>query len=748
MENTSTIVQEVTEIDSDMVTLLLCSPYLGKGIFGFEVVSELPEPEEYIFTPSFFREPLGTETQRDFGYLKEDMSDLHCYNITLTRPSFLPLFIEEPYSILDHLRLLSSRHRQMYIQLLFTKRTDNWKKTFIQQYDAYVEGNDFPSEKAIKRKLQGKLLKVMDKISGFRPDRETVGEIEQKILDHGYRFEFRIIVHTKENPEVLEKEIDEILEEMDFFNELILIKKRNKKEFLDNFIRRRYSPLSADQIVSEAELIVMAGGNASVLESKSKSIREVQEEIKKEVTRKHLPISTIDLLPQAKPKEVREMDNEVANAIPEALKTAKVVKDKDAEVIVKEVELGPTVQVVTFEIPKGILYTELINKQKDIEFFLGKNQISIVPGKEPKTVSFLIPCEKREVIYLVELLRDPEFIEFAKNNPLPIVCGVDVLNKRVFKCLTNGPHLLVCGATNSGKSVFINALLVTWILLRKPDELRLVLVDPKQVELNQYNGFPHLVREVVTDMTEAFEVLEGLVEETERRYSMLSRMGVRNIAQYNEKSSKKLPYIVLVVDEYADLILIEPKVEECIQRITQLARAAGVHLVLATQRPSSDIVTGVIKSNIPSRISFALPNPSVDYRTVFGGSIPYKLLGFGDGVVQFAGQMEEFIRFQAPIITLVRQEEEETIERIKEYYNGESPEAIDILPSGKEPEEDPLDRLRRIILETKETRSDPLQKQMGIRMTEVLDLRNQLVEEGILRKEGNKFIIVEERESS
>lgn len=746
-KNTSTIIREVEVIDSDIVTLLLSSNYLGEGVFGFEIAAETAITEEYLVTPSLFREPLGEEVYRNFEYLRNDTTDLYCYNIVLRKPSFLPLFIQEPYSILDNLKLLCSEHKQMYIQLLFTKRTDKWNKTFVQQYDAYLEGNDFPSEGFIKRKMQGKFLKVMDKISGFYPDRELVEEIEQKIVDHGYRFEFRIVLHTKENPEEIETEIRDILKEMNFFNELGLHRVRNKKEFLDHFLSRRYSPHSADQILSESELIVISSGNHSIIESKPKTMRQAQEIIKDQVMNKPLSVSTIQLLPVAKKKEIREMDSEIANMIEPALRTAKVIKEQNQQVIVKEVELGPTVQVVTFEIPKGILFTDLIKKQKDIEFFLGKPQMSITPGKEPNTISFLIPCEKREVIYLVELLQNPEFIEFAENNPLPLICGVDIFNKPVFKCLTQGPHLLVAGATNSGKSVFMNALLIVLILMRKPDELRLVLIDPKKVELNQYEGFPH-VESIITDMDEAYETLEGLVKETERRYAEFAKLGVKNIQNYNKKSPKLIPYIVVAVDEYADLHMAHPEVDDCIQRITQLARAAGVHLILATQRPSVDVLNGVIKSNIPSQVSFAL-NQTVDYKTVFGKGIPYnKLLGYGDGVVRYMGQTEDFIRFQSPVISLSSDEEAETIERIKAYYNGESVEGLNLLSITKEPPEEPIDKLRRIILETGETRSDPLQNQMGIRMTEVLDLRKKLVEEGTLRKEGNKFFVNEKEENN
>lgn len=734
IENTSTILREVDVFSSELAIQLLSNPYLGEGIYGLELVSEGNDVERYVITPSLYREEIGAEIHRDYGCLLNDVTYLHCYKIILIRPSFYPLFIQEPFPLLENLRILCSKYPFMYAQFLFTKRMDTWQNDFLEQYEAYLNGNDFPSKYAVGRKAQGILLHLMDRISGFSPKRETAEEIEQKILDHCYRFEFRLMIQSEERVQELEEEIREILKEMDFFNELCLIKVNNKKRFLTHFLKRKYLPDSKEQSLSESELLAVMSGYLKE-EEKRKTTPSIQErKIDTEDSE-----SIVSLLPMGE-KTKRELDGELAERIPPALKTAKVLRNQT--MVLKEAELGPTVQIVTFEIPEGILYTDVTKKQKDIETILGKQQISIIPGKDPNTISFLIPCAKREVIYLSELLRSADFIRFSQEHPLPIACGIDIFNRPVFRCLTDAPHLLIAGATNSGKSVFMNALLIGLILCKNPDELRLFLIDPKQVELPQYNGFAH-VEKVITDMNEAYDLLERLTVEMDKRYALFAKTGVKKIRDYNKKVKEKMSYIVVAVDEYADLQMEHPEVEDLIKRITQLARAAGIHLILATQRPSSDVLTGVIKSNIPSQVSFAL-NKSIDYQTVFGSGIPFKLLGFGDGVIRYMGQTEEFIRFQSPVISLDSEEEEHTIEKVKQYYQGDNVDKLELSPLLKEPLETPIEKLKRIVLETGETRSKPLQEQMGIRMSDVLDLRNQLVEEGILMKEGKNYFLVKE----
>lgn len=258
------------------------------------------------------------------------------------------------------------------------------------------------------------------------------------------------------------------------------------------------------------------------------------------------------------------------------------------------------------------------------------------------------------------------------------------------------------------------------------------------MELQQYKGFPH-VDDVVTDMGGAAQVLEDLVMEMEKRYKTFKDNDVKNITLYNQKSSTPMPYTVCVIDEYADLVDTNKEVEEYIARLGQKARAAGIHLVIATQRPSSNILSGRIKANIPNAISFNL-NTSVNYRTVFGTTIPYTgLLGKGDGVMKIEGYPKEFQRFQSAIIAPDEAEEEKVYKALIDYYGGAevSPEAEEVPEQPEqepEIEDDHLYRLKQVIATTEETRVEPLRKALGVKTAKMKELMGKLVEEGWLVK--------------
>lgn len=725
LKNSSYIIREIEGVTEDVLLSLITSPYLSEGVFSLETIANKEYTENLLVTPSFFRDDVGSEVYRDFSYLKNDIEGIHCYRVILSKPSFLPLYTDEPYSLFQNLTLLQSGDDEWFIQMLFTRRSDHWQDELINQYQSYLKGNDYPASSRLGRTLQHGILKAIDKINGIDPRREHIAEIEQKILDSGYRFEMRLVLYSKQTG-TLEKEIRTILKEKDFFNELYLEKIKNKKEFLELFLERRYSEISKDQIISEGEFVSVTGGD--VLQHKESP--SIPEEKLPVVSR----LSKLDLLPIGKKLE-REVDIDIVNDIPVFLKKAKVIRDQ--EINIQDVELGATVQRVTFEIPKDILYSDIKKKLEDIQAVMGV-ELNIIQGNHPNTVTFLIPCKQREIIYLKELLENPEFLNFAEENPLPFVCGIDMFNDLVFKCLTKAPHLLVSGATNSGKSVFMNAMLITLLLFRTPQELRLILIDPKKVEFIQYNGFAH-IDDIVIDMEEAVVTLDALVTEMEKRYEKFSSAGAKKIDSYNAKVRKKMPYIICAIDEYNDLKMQKPIVEEYIERLGQKARAAGIHLIIATQRPDNSVMSGVIKTNLPSRIAFKLDNNN-EYRTVFGTGIPYKnLLGFGDGVVKYVGQTEEFIRFQAPVISLDEKEEERAYNDIMALY--ESDVVDPLLQLNAEAIEPPIEKLRRIIEETGETRVKELQKEMGIRINDVSDMLKQLADEGFLVKENRSYVL-------
>ena len=319
----------------------------------------------------------------------------------------------------------------------------------------------------------------------------------------------------------------------------------------------------------------------------------------------------------------------------------KVLKDFGIIGKVVEVNSGPSVTQYELEVQSGTKLSKILSINREISLALAKRDVRIqapIPGKS--TVGIEMANEETKPVSLREIL--DAVPQNKANSKLLVALGKNIMGKTVFAEIDKTPHLLVAGATGSGKSVCINCIIASILMRTKPDEVKLMMVDPKKVELSMYNGIPHLMMPVVTDPKKASIALQKVVSEMESRYDLFSEKNVKNISTYNEwvekenahlpddAKIKKMHYIVVIVDELADLMLVASKeVEDSIMRITQMARAAGIHLIIATQRPSTDVITGVVKANIPSRISFAVSS-NIDSRTILDQSGAEKLLGRGD----------------------------------------------------------------------------------------------------------------------
>ena len=338
---------------------------------------------------------------------------------------------------------------------------------------------------------------------------------------------------------------------------------------------------------------------------------------------------------------------------------------------VVEVTVGPAITQYELELKSGTKLSKLTGINKEISLALAKKDVRIeapIPGKS--TVGIEISNENPAIVYVREIME--KLVSLRSNNKLTVALGKDILSKPKFCEINKTPHLLVAGATGSGKSVCINCILASILMTAKPDEVKLLLVDPKKVELSIFNGVPHLLAPVVTDPKKASVALSKIVREMEDRYDLFEEKKVKNIASYNEmienknknldddSKLSKMPYIVVIVDELADLMMVASKeVEDSIMRITQMARAAGIHLIIATQRPSTDVITGVIKANIPSRISFAVSS-GIDSRTILDMVGAEKLLGRGDMLFLPMGESTP-TRIQGAWIT------EEEVKKIVDY---------------------------------------------------------------------------------
>lgn len=311
----------------------------------------------------------------------------------------------------------------------------------------------------------------------------------------------------------------------------------------------------------------------------------------------------------------------------------KVLEDTFAnfgiKIKVTQVSCGPAVTRYELQPAPGVKVSKIISLTDDLQLSLAARGIRIeapIPGKS--AIGIEVPNDKISRVGLRTLLSSSVFQDSPY--PLTVALGEDVSGTPVIANLADMPHLLIAGATGSGKSVCLNAIIVSLLYKSSPDELRLVLIDPKRVELTVYNGIPHLLCPVVTDPKKAAMVLRWMIMEMEKRYQRFSQEGVRDIYRYNEVCENRLPFILIIIDELADLMNVAPvEVEDSICRLAQMARAAGIHLVVATQRPSVDVVTGIIKANIPSRIAFAVSAQS-DSRTILDSGGAEKLLGRGD----------------------------------------------------------------------------------------------------------------------
>ena len=324
-------------------------------------------------------------------------------------------------------------------------------------------------------------------------------------------------------------------------------------------------------------------------------------------------------------------------------------KLNDFNVFGEVVEILPGPVITTFEYrpASGIKISKIAGLSDDLALALSAISIRIVapiPGRD--VVGIEIPNEEREIVNLRELMSSKEFVQ--STSMLTLGLGKDLMGRSVVTKMDSMPHLLIAGATGTGKSVGLNAMIISLLYKATPDDVKMIMIDPKRIELSVYNDIPHLISPVVTDMKKATNALFWAVREMERRYELLEQTGFRNIVQYNnmvksqikkkiedpdevnKEQFKKLPYIVVIVDELADLMMVSSKdVEFALTRLAQMARAAGIHLIIATQRPSVDVLTGSIKANFPTRISFQVSS-KVDARTIFDGGGPESLLGNGD----------------------------------------------------------------------------------------------------------------------
>ena len=436
---------------------------------------------------------------------------------------------------------------------------------------------------------------------------------------------------------------------------------------------------------------------------------------------------------------------------------------------VDEIHPGPVVTMYEFEPASGTKVSKIAGLADDLAMALAAQKVRIVapiPGKS--RVGFELPNRKRQNVWLREILEDARWLRMR--GALPLAFGKDISGQPVFGDLTKMPHLLVAGATGSGKSVGLNVMLLSLLLKKRPDEVRLLMIDPKVVELNVFQDIPHMLLPVVTDMKKASLALKWAVDEMERRYQLFADAGARSILTYNERVEKvergeldpsrltgrraadddgepetpeKLPHIVVVVDEFADLMMVAAKdVEAAIARLAQKARAAGIHVILATQRPSVDVITGMIKANFPSRVGYKVSQRE-DSKTILGRQGAEHLLGMGDMLMLLPG-CSDLKRVHSAYVS------EEEVSRVCDFlreqgrpiYNDDilrprdDDEDADYPSAGSD---DPLyDRGVRLVAEAGYCSISHLQRNLGVGYNKAAKLVERMEKEGVVGPASSK----------
>ena len=407
------------------------------------------------------------------------------------------------------------------------------------------------------------------------------------------------------------------------------------------------------------------------------------------------------------------------------------------EVKIVKAIVGPSITQFQILPTPGTKVSKIVNLSNDIALNLAAKDVRIeapIPGKS--LIGIEIPNTVNELVTMKEV-----FVNDEDNSPLSVALGKDVSGESIFTRIDKTPHLLIAGSTGSGKSVCVNTIITSILLKNKPDKVKLIMIDPKMVELSIYDGIPHLLTSVVTDPIKAADVLHKVVLEMENRYREFARARVRNMEGYNKIAEKdpdykELPYIVVIIDELADLMMVSSKeVEESIARIAQKARAAGIHMIIATQRPSVDVITGVIKTNIPSRIAFAVSS-SIDSRTILDKSGAETLLGKGD-MLYLSADSSKPVRIQGAFLS------DEEVEKVVDFVKSQSEAQYDpnmtpseVTSQGGGSSSDDVDPLYKEVLlfiaKTQKASASLLQRRFKIGYNRAARIIDMLEEDGYI----------------
>ena len=559
------------------------------------LITYSPNDPNFIF-------PQNTKIENLMGFQGSFISDLFFQSVGLVA-YLIPLTL-----IITGINILRSKDFFLFIEnnfftiLYLIFGTLFFGYYYSDTYSLYINGNSGFVGKYLNQSFLESIVSINDKISFY-------------ILILIILILFLISINF--NLKIFFKFIKKTL---NFFN------KKNNQNYTDKSeIINEYIPQDEIKNLIQEDLPFIKGENKSEIKIKFK-------------------LPSLDLLKIPTKKERENLEkNETYD--PEFLE--KILMDFGVSGNIKKVSHGPVVTLNEFEPAAGVKVSKIINLSDDIARNTSSEsaRIATIPGSN--TVGIELPNNIRENVYLSEILANTDFKK--KEIKLPIALGKSISGKPVVGDLTSMPHLLIAGTTGSGKSVCINTIILSLLYRHTPDKCKFILIDPKMLELSTYEGVPHLLCPVITEAKKAASVLGWVVKEMESRYRLMTKEGVRNIDGYNTKHKLPMPYIVVVVDEMSDLMLVAGKeIENYIQKLSQMARAAGIHIIMATQRPSVDVITGTIKANFPTRISFQVTS-KIDSRTILGEQGAEQLLGKGD--MLYMSSANRIVRIHAPFVS-------------------------------------------------------------------------------------------------
>jgi S-DNA-T family DNA segregation ATPase FtsK/SpoIIIE len=696
----------------------------SEGTLGLEWFISNGKVKKYLFTQN---ESLELEVQPKI-MIPSKAKEISCYTLGSFKPSCFPFRMKLKENVLAAIMKYIDKtitDEQILIQILLKKiQGDDWRIDSAGQYHNYLNGIEMPSNNKVVQSLQYRILEFLQNKDEFLGNNPTIEGADQKFQEEGYETYVRFAIYggRKETRDKLAAKVKLGFSVMNYSNSWIMNKSINKNGFMNSINLRKFPLMPSGLILCVSELLPLFSSGEE-MKVDTPIIEENIETVESS--------NIYEIFPRGE-KLIREDDIDVKKRFDKAFKKLRLIGDQGIKI--KSIQHGSTIRKITFTLPEGLRLSQLQKASQDIQTELALSNISIEQGKEASTVAMILPQDKREKVFVRDCLETVEFQKFIKDSELPFVVGVDTLGETLYCDLVSVKHLLIAGTTGSGKSVFLNCLLAIMLMLRKPSELQMLLIDPKQVELAGYKKYPHVI-DVITDSFEAMLALVAIVEKMEARYTLLAKKGYKNIQQYNKNEKEKLPYIVVVIDELADLIMTNPQVEKSIVLLAQKARACGIHLIIATQKPLATVVTSLIKANIASRICFTCAD-GTSYRVALDETPKVQLLGKGDGLMKFEG-MQGLERFQSALVGRDDDEQDKIIEQLSGYWKGNfKKEALNL--DGVEVEDEEIVKLKRVILESGETRVTELMKILKVRSEKISELMGSLVESGWLVKHKSK----------